>query len=73
MTNRDKPVVPKIKDLEDINVANKDRAAILWCGNVTRLAGRAREYLKVRQTDFERLQPSTFPDLAVLQPQPDSN
>src|SRR5262249_38696530 len=58
------------KGLEDVNVANKDRAALLWCENATRLTGNLWSYLKVRQTEYKSLQPTQFSDLAVLQPSP---
>ena len=53
------------KGLEDVNVAHKDRAARLWCENASRLTGHRWEYLKVPQTEFERLQPGAFADLQV--------
>lgn len=56
------------KGLEDVNVVNKDRAAILWCENTTRLTSKPWEYLKVLQTEFTRLQPTSFSDLLVLKP-----
>ncbi len=56
------------KGLEDVNVVNKDRAAILWCENTTRLTSKPWEYLKVLQTEFTRLQPTSFADLLVLKP-----
>ncbi len=56
------------KGLEDVNVANKDRAATLWSENTTRLTGRPWEYLKVLQTEFTRLQPTSFADLLILKP-----
>lgn len=54
------------KGLEDTNVANKDRAAQLWCENTTKLAGKPWAYLKVLQTAYKQLQPSQFEDLFVL-------
>jgi type III restriction enzyme len=54
------------KGLEDVNVAYKDRAARLWCENATALTGRRWAYLKVRQTDYESLQPTLFADLMAL-------
>ena len=54
------------KGLEDTNVAHKDRAAKLWCENATRLTGEPWEYLKVRETDFDKLKPDTFSDLEAL-------
>ncbi len=56
------------KGLEDVNVANKDRAAKLWCENATLLTGKPWKYLKVLQTEFARLQPTLLGDLAVLEP-----
>jgi hypothetical protein len=54
--------------MEDVNVVNKDRAAKLWCENTTRLTGKSWDYLKVLQTEFIRLQPTSFSDLLVLKP-----
>ena len=54
------------KGLEDVNVANKDRAARLWCENATQLTGKPWAYLKVLQTAYKQLQPNRFADLFVL-------
>lgn len=54
------------KGLEDVNVAYKDRAAVIWCENATLLTGTRWEYLKVPQKEYEKLQPSEFADVAVL-------
>ncbi len=54
------------KGFEDINVANKDRAACLWCENASQLTKTPWEYLKVRQTEYNHLQPPRFSDLMVL-------
>ncbi len=54
------------KGLEDVNVAHKDRAACLWCENATALTGKSWCYLKVRQEEYNRLQPTWFADLTVL-------
>jgi type III restriction enzyme len=54
------------KGLEDVNVANKDRAATLWCENATLLTGKPWQYMKVRQTEYNALQPTRFADLLVL-------
>lgn len=62
--------IVETKGLEDVNVVNKDRAAKLWCENTTRLTSKPWQYLKVLQTEFTRLQPTTFSDLLVLK---DSN
>ncbi len=56
------------KGREDIDVANKDRAAMLWCENATRLTGTEWSYLKIPQKEFEKLQADEFADLAVLLP-----
>ena len=55
------------KGLEDTNVANKDRAAHLWCENATRLCGQPWAYVKVLQTAYRQLQPTLFADLRVLE------
>ncbi|MGA7383832.1 MAG: DEAD/DEAH box helicase family protein [Methylocella sp.] len=55
------------KGLEDTNVANKDRAAQLWCENTARLAGTPWAYLKVLQVAYKQLQPARFDDLFVLE------
>lgn len=54
------------KGLEDVNVAGKDRAAILWCENATLLTDQPWQYLKVRQTEYTSLQPTAFADLLIL-------
>jgi type III restriction enzyme len=54
------------KGLEDINVANKDRAAHLWCENATLLTGKAWAYVKILETAYRQLQPNRFEDLLVL-------
>lgn len=54
------------KGQEDVNVAHKDRAAKLWCENATLLTGQPWAYLKVRQSEFDRLQPTSFADLLSL-------
>ena len=58
--------IVETKGLEDTNVANKDRAAHLWCENATRLIGEPWAYLKVLQTAYKQLQPTEFADLFVL-------
>jgi len=58
--------IVETKGLEDVNVANKDRAAQLWCENVTRLVDTPWAYLKVLQTAYKQLQPTQFEDLFVL-------
>jgi type III restriction enzyme len=54
------------KGLEDVNVANKDRAAKLWCENTTRLTGKPWDYVKVLQTEYKNLQATEFAGLLVL-------
>ena len=58
------------KGREDVDVANKDRAAILWCENATRLTGTQWQYVKVPQKEFERLRPDGFADLMVFEQTP---
>ncbi len=58
------------KGREDIDVANKDRAATLWCENATRLTGTEWRYVKVPQKEFEELQPTEFADVLVFAPPP---
>ena len=58
--------IVETKGLEDVNVANKDRAAQLWCENTTRLTGKPWTYLKVLQTEWNSLQATQFSDLLVL-------
>lgn len=54
------------KGREDIDVANKDRAAILWSENATRLTGVYWQYIKVPQKEYEKLQADEFADLVVF-------
>lgn len=54
------------KGREDIDVANKDRAAILWCENATRLTNTEWNYVKIPQKEFEKLQADEFADLGVF-------
>ena len=58
--------IVETKGLEDVNVANKDRAARLWCENTTALTGMPWAYLKVLQTAYEKLQPTTFSEIVVM-------
>jgi type III restriction enzyme len=58
--------IVETKGLEDTNVANKHRAAQLWCENTTRLAEESWAYFKVLQTAYKQLQPTRFEDLFVL-------
>ncbi|MCI0476344.1 MAG: DEAD/DEAH box helicase family protein [Anaerolineales bacterium] len=58
------------KGREDTDVANKDRAAILWAENATQLTGTQWQYIKVPQKEFETLQPDEFADVLVFTPPP---
>ena len=55
------------KGMEDVNVAGKDRAAKLWCSNASALTQSVWSYLKVRQHEYNQLQPTCFADLVALQ------
>ena len=59
--------IAETKGLEDVNVADKDRAAHLWCENTTQLTGKPWAYVKVLQTAYKQLQPTRFEDLLVLE------
>ena len=54
------------KGREDVDVAHKDRAAIIWCENATLLTDTEWAYLKVPQKEFEKLEPTEFADLLVF-------
>lgn len=54
------------KGQENVDVAKKDVAAMLWCENATALTGTAWRYCKVGQKDFHALQPADVADLTVL-------
>ena len=54
------------KGREDVDVANKDRAATLWCENATLLTGNDWQYIKVPQKEYEKLQADEFADLLVF-------
>jgi len=58
--------IVETKGQEDVNVANKDRAAAIWCENATMLTGEPWAYLKVKQSEYTKLQADTFADLRVL-------
>src|SRR6516165_7982811 len=66
LTGKGTRYIVETKGLEDTNVANKDRAAQLWCENATQLTGKPWAYLKVLQTAYRQLQPTEFADLLVL-------
>lgn len=54
--------IVETKGREDTNVANKDRAASMWCESASQLTGEDWRYLKILQSDFQRLQPPDFAD-----------
>ncbi len=54
------------KGREDVDVANKDRAATLWAENATRLTGTEWKYIKVKQAEYEALQATEFADVVVI-------
>lgn len=56
------------KGREDIDVARKDEAARAWCARATELTEVQWQYLKVMQTEFERMQPDDFEDLLTGAP-----
>jgi hypothetical protein len=65
-TNDGRQYVAETKGLEDVNVANKDRAAHLWCENATQLTGTSWAFVKILETAYKQLQPTRFEDLLVL-------
>ena len=54
------------KGMEDRDVKNKDRSALLWVENATELTGQPWQYVKVRQTEFEQLTPVLFEECLYL-------
>ncbi len=57
--------VVETKGREDLDVAMKDQAAQCWCENATELTGGNWNYLKVNQSEFEKLKPENFRELLV--------
>lgn len=57
--------VIETKGREDIDVAHKDRAAIIWCENATLLTGTVWSYIKVPQKGFTDLQPTDLADVSI--------
>jgi type III restriction enzyme len=53
------------KGREDIDVAHKDRAALIWCESATLLTGTAWRYVKVPQTEFTKLQPAELGEVRL--------
>ncbi len=58
--------IVETKGQEDVNVANKDRAATMWCENASALTGERWAYLKVQQSEYKKLQADSFEDLKIL-------
>lgn len=54
------------KGREDTDVANKDRAATMWAASATELTGVQWTYLKVKQKEYEKLQPIAFEDCVYV-------
>ncbi len=56
------------KGREDLTVAPKNRAAVLWCENATQLTEVEWRYQIVHQKEYEQLHPDEFADLIALEP-----
>jgi type III restriction enzyme len=54
------------KGREDVEVKQKDIAAVHWCETASTLTGNSWHYLKVLQKEFEGLRPDNFADLSAL-------
>jgi len=54
------------KGREDVDVATKDRAALIWCDNATHLTGNYWHYIIVPQKEYASLQPNNFADLLIF-------
>ena len=54
------------KGREDVDVAHKDRAASNWCQNASQLTKLDWSYAKVPQSEWKKLKPERFEDLAIL-------
>ncbi len=53
------------KGQENVDVAYKDRAAMIWCENATLLTGTAWRYVKVPQVEWGKLQPSRLDEVSL--------
>ena len=53
------------KGREDVDVAHKDRAALIWCESATLLTGTPWHYVKVPQAEFTKLQPSELNEVRL--------
>ena len=56
--------VLETKGLEDVDVPYKDRSAAIWAERATALTGQEWRYVKVLQTDFQELAPTSFAECA---------
>jgi len=54
------------KGQENVDVAHKDRAAMIWCENATLLTGVSWSYVKVPQVEFGKLQPSVLSEAVIV-------
>ncbi len=52
------------KGREDVEVKQKDIAAVHWCETASTLTGNSWRYLKILQKEFEGLRPNCFGELA---------
>ena len=62
LTNGENWIV-ETKGQETIESMRKEGTAQIWCENATILTGRAWQYLKVPQKDFQKLQPTLCSDI----------
>ena len=53
------------KGREDMEVAMKDQAAQCWCDNATELTRKSWSYIKVNQSEYEKLKPESFKELIL--------
>ncbi len=58
--------VIETKGQENIDVAHKDRAATIWCENVTLLTDTTWSYVKIPQVEFGKLQASVLSDAVIV-------
>ena len=63
--NEENHYLIETKGQEDTNVANKDRAANLWCENATQLTGVSWQFIKVAQVDYNQLAGRTLSDILI--------
>jgi type III restriction enzyme len=57
--------VIETKGQENVDVEHKDRAAMIWCENATLLTDTTWSYIKVPQSEFNKLQPRELTDVRV--------